>query len=389
MENKLPMLQNSRKNRGLFPFGAALLLIIAGLLGCLAIYSSRAFGDAPMFFAVRQLLWLCPGIAIFLIGAAIPFRFYRKAAFALLLISLAALTAVLFRGTAINGMRGWFDLGFFSFQPSEFAKPLFLLYLCVCCGREKSESAGVWFKMISAGMLMTGLVMAEPDYGGGVMFFMIFLLIAVLNGAKPHYWLIAGGIMLTGTIIFLLRNDYALMRIIGFLNPESESAWHIRQFQYTMAHGGWIGSDWGNALWSGSFLPFPHTDSLFASIVESTGFTGGVLVIGGFLTTGAGFCSLAWKVRGENNDRRFFIFGAGAMYLIQALIHISVNCVLIPPTGVTLPILSYGGSSLLAVLLTYGMAFSAARQEDSETLKSVPQKASAERRIDPAESLRR
>ena len=165
MGNNTPLFLDYRKNRALLPFGAALLLIITGLLGCLAIYRSRAFGDAPVIFAVRQLLWLFPGIAVFLTAAAIPFRFYRKAAFSLLLISLAALTAVLFRGTAVNGMRGWFDLGFFRFQPSEFAKPLFLLYLCVCCGRGEPEKAGVWFRMIPAGFLMTGLVMAEPDYG--------------------------------------------------------------------------------------------------------------------------------------------------------------------------------------------------------------------------------
>lgn len=381
--------QDVRNKRKLFPFGTALLLIIAGLLGCLAIYNSRAFGNSPMSFVLRQMLWLGPGVAIFLIAAAVPFNFYRKAALPLLLLSMGALTAVLFRGVTVNGMRGWFDFGAFNLQPSEFAKTFFLLYLCVKCGPEKKTSFGTWLRLLLPGIVTAGLVMAEPDYGGYVMFFIIFLLVTVLNGSGVHYLLAAAGIMLLATTYFLSVNDYAMLRIVGFLNPESVNAWHIRQFQYTMAHGGWTGSDWGNALWSGSFLPLPHTDSLFASIVESTGFLGGILVICGFLIMSATFCALSWKVQGKNNDRRYFIFLTGAMYLIQALIHISVNCVLIPPTGITLPILSYGGSSLLAVLLTFGIAFSASHSDEDSDPGGVPQTAGGEFHTGPAEFLRK
>ena len=98
------------------------------------------------------------------------------------------------------------------------------------------------------------------------------------------------------------------------------------------------------------------------------------------------FCLISWKVKGVRNDRRYFIFAAGAIYLVQALIHISVNCVLIPPTGITLPILSYGGSSLLGVLLTFGIAFSAARSDDPDELNSVVQTAGGGSHTDPAKS---
>ena len=371
--------------RGLLPFGAALLLTAAGLLGCLAIYSSRIYGTAPEVFALRQLFWLIPGILVFLGTAAVPFRFYRKAALPLLILSAVMLTVVLFQGTPVNGMRGWFDLGGIKVQPSEFAKTFFLLYLCVRCGKRKTASLPDWAGLILPAILLAALVMAEPDYGGCAMFFLIFLLVALLNGARLIYLMAAGGIMLTATICFLLKNHYAMMRIVEFLNPESEPAWHIRQFQYTMAHGGWTGADRGSALWSGTFLPLAHTDSLFASIVESTGFLGGLMLIVFFMAMGIAFCMLSWKVRTENPDRRFFIFSAGAVYLIQALIHISVNCVLIPPTGITLPVLSYGGSSLLAVLMTFGIAFSAARPDEPEEADSVRQTVGGQLHTDPAE----
>ena len=387
MDSKTVWQENDRESRNrLFPLGTALLLILSGLLGCLAIYNSRAYGADPMVFVMRQLFWLLPCVLIFLASAAIPFRWYRKASPWLMPAGILLLILVLVCGETVNGMRGWLRFGRINIQPSELVKTVFLLYLCVQWDQREKLTAGKILKIFLTAGICMGLVMAEPDYGGTMMFFLIFLLIAVVGGTPLHYLLIAGGAMALSTLYFLLANDYAMMRIIGFLNQESSSAWHIRQFQYTMAHGGWTGADWGKALWSGTFLPLAHTDSIFASIVESTGFLGGLLVIGGFAGMSIAFCALSWKVKGEAMDRRYFIFSAGAIYLIQALIHISVNCVLIPPTGITLPILSYGGSSLLGVLLTFGIAFSAARPDEGDELIGAVQTADAGQSIDRAKS---
>ena len=382
-----PMVENRTRRSGI-PLGAAMLLGAAGLLGCLAIYNSQLFALDPGGYVSRQLMWLGTGLVIFLIAAAVPFRFYRKAALPSLLICLAGLAAVLIVGTRVNGMRGWLSFGSFSFQPSELAKTGFLLYLCVRCGPRREMGVSDWLRLFPVLLLTAGLVMAEPDFGSALMFFVIFLLISVISGMKLPYLLVGFGSLAAAGIFFVLTREYAMGRIIGFLNSGEAGAntWHIRQFQYTMAHGGWLGADWGNALWSGTFLPLAPTDSLFASIVESTGCLGGLLVIAGFLLMGGAFCALSWRVRGDNNDRRYFIFCAGAVCLVQALIHISVNCVLIPPTGITLPILSYGGSSLCAVMLTFGIAFSAARADEPETVKSLPHTTDGELHTDRAGS---
>ena len=369
----------------LFPLGTALLLTICGLLGCLAIYNSRAYGTDSMIFAARQLLWLLPGVVIFLVSAAVPFRYYRRAASGLMLTGILLLALVLCCGDTVNGMRGWLRFGPVNLQPSELVKAVFLLFLCVQWD-SRAKMSGKVLRIFLASCFCMGLVMAEPDYGGTVMFFVTFMLVATVGGTPLHLLLTAGVSMIGATLYFLHANDYAMMRIIGFLDQESGSAWHIRQFQYTMAHGGWTGADWGKTLWSGTYLPLPHTDSLYASIVESMGFAGGMLVIAGFLTMSIAFCLLSWKVKGCHNDRRYFIFSAGAVYLIQALIHISVNCVLLPPTGITLPILSYGGSSLLGVMLTFGIAFSAAHSDDPEELNPAVPPAGGESRTDPVKS---
>lgn len=356
---------SSRKK--LFPMGAALILVVAGLFGCLAIYSSRTLTDQPLFFAFKQMFWLFPAIAVFLAAAAVPFRFYKAAAPWWFLLSVISLIAVYLFGHEINRMRGWFTFGGINIQPSEFAKCSILLYLCVYCGMRKELSflQLSYLFLVSFGSMI--LIMLEPDFGGALMFFVAFILVIFLRGVRFHYILAAFGFLAISTALFITFNEYALMRILGYLNPDgvfSSSAWHIKQFQYTMAHGGWTGSDWGNALWSGAFLPFPHTDSLFASIVESTGFAGGFIVIAGFVAMGVGFCVLSWDIRSGDDTRRFYVFSAGALYLIQALIHIGVNSVLLPPTGVTLPILSYGGSSLFSVMLAFGIAFSAANAKE-------------------------
>ena len=389
MASELPTPLENRSRRSEFPTGAALLLVIAGLLGCLAIYNAQVFTTDPGGYVLRQLLWLGAGTVLFLTAAAVPFRIYRKAAMPAMLVCLAGLTAVLFTASPVNGMRGWLSIGSFSFQPSELAKTGFLLYLCVRCGPKRETGALDWLKLFPLLLLTAGLVMAEPDFGSAVMFFVIFLLVSVISGTKLPYLLAGLGSLAAAGIYFVLTREYAMGRIIGFLNSGEAGAntWHIRQFQYTMAHGGWLGADWGNALWSGTFLPLAPTDSLFASIVESTGCLGGLLVIGGFLLTGGALCVLSWRVRGDNNDRRYFIFCAGAVCLIQALIHISVNCVMIPATGITLPILSYGGSSLCSVMLTFGIAFSAARSDEPETVRTLQHTADEVSRTDRAGSL--
>lgn len=349
----------------LIPYAALLILVIAGLLGCLSIYSARAFSEAPLFFALKQLVWLSVGVALFLLTSLVPFSVYKKAAGVMYFCFFLSLLFVLFWGVEINNMRGWFPLwGKINIQPSEFAKVSFLLFLCVLAGKGGGLRTGRILLMFAVTFASMLLLMFEPDFGGALIFFMAFITVLTVCGARLIYLLSAFLLLAGSAILFVSLNEYAMVRILGYLDPNGSfgvNAWHIKQFQYTMAHGGMTGSAWGNALWSSAFLPLPHTDSLFASIVESAGFIGGVIVIAGFLAMGAGFTAMSWKVR--DNAGQLFVFSIGALYLIQALIHISVNSVLLPPTGVTLPVLSYGGSSLLSIMFAFGIAFSAAKEK--------------------------
>ena len=354
-----------------FPAAGAAGLVILGLWGCLLIYSSKAFGGSPMHFVDRQLVWLVMGAAGFIAASMVPFEIYQRVRVPFFILSVIMLLCVLLFGVEIGGMKGWFRLPVQNvyFQPSELAKMAFILYLCGIKNEGEKQSEFARFAhMALASCIMCALLLLEPDLGTCVLFFGVFLTIYWVSGGWIRYILLSAGLFLVAFFTFILANPYAMDRIRGFLDPGSSiwrSSWHIRQFQYTMAHGGVAGSETGGAMWANAYLPLPHSDSLFATIVESSGLIGGMIVIAGFACLLLAFGAMALR-RHLSDCAKLFIFSTGCLYSVQALLHISVNTALIPPTGLTLPILSYGGSSLLTTMLAFGMVFSASRSSDDE-----------------------
>lgn len=348
---------------GALSISSGIVLTLIGLWGCLSIYSAKALGDSPLYFAGRQMLWLLLGLLAFGVASRIPFWLYRALAPLALGLCAASLLAVLKFGVSINGMSGWFPLGGGALvQPSEFAKAPFLLLLCMFASDKRYGEAGRFLRMGGIAALFGLLIAAEPDFGGASIFFAGFLIVHWISGGRLSLLMAALLCFALFGSLFILRNDYAMSRLVGFLHPDADilgSGWHVKQFQYTMAHGGLFGSNWGNALWSNAFLPLPHSDSVYASIVESTGLAGGLIVTGGFVALVFAFNSISKKA--ADPAARNFIFATGALYGVQALIHISVNVTLLPATGITLPVLSYGGSSLFSTMLAFGMAVSASR----------------------------
>ncbi|MBO5958808.1 MAG: FtsW/RodA/SpoVE family cell cycle protein, partial [Lentisphaeria bacterium] len=172
---------------------------------------------------------------------------------------------------------------------------------------------------------------------------------------------LTGGV--AASIVFVTMNPYALKRVLDFFAGKGGGKWHHEQFLYSLARGGWTGSSEG-ALWSNAYLPLPHTDSLYATIVESSGFIGGMIVLFLFLMIGFLFCRLAGR-DGMSRCGKLYAGTVGLLCLVQALLHISVNLVILPTTGITLPFLSYGGSSLISTFAAFGIAFSAMRQGEN------------------------
>ncbi len=350
------------KNNYLSALAAVCLFV---LWGCLLIYTSQAMGENPFRFMQRQLHWLAIGAVLFTTAAVLPFRYWKKAARPYFLLILLSLVLVLMFGTRINGMRGWFLYGDWMFQPSEFAKGALLLYLSVQCGKRPV------LPLLIPTLICCGLVLLEPDFGSAVILFAVYLTVACTAGVRRGA--IFGSLIIpaAGAGLFLLWQPYARQRIFSYLLQDGDT-WHLQQFKAALARGGITGSEDPGTIWANGYLPLPHTDSLYAAMVEASGLLGGLIVLFLFLAMVYLFGKLAGKLEGT---AAVFLFSAGAVYAIQALLHISVNVLLLPATGVTLPLLSYGGSSLISTMLTLGIAVSAVFSNPQE---SVPRTASWE-----------
>ncbi len=341
------------------------ILLMLGLWGCLAVYNATIYGDYPRSFAARQFIWLSCSFIVLTTVSRLNFGEIQSALLRVALISYCALVLVLVFGTRINGMKGWYSTGLFLVQPSELAKPFFILSLCYVDRKYKGHKCTAL--LFGLGLLWLLPIMLQPDFGTAAVYAAGFAIFYFLRGKQLWIMIpaLAASVPLSG--LLLLKIPYMLRRLQGFRDAEAMqlgAGWHIMQFKYTLARGGFSGASWGRAVWANNYLPLPYSDSAFASLTEAVGFLGAVPVIAGLL--GVAYIGYRLAVAGNDGFRRLYICSFTGMLLFQALVHISVNVALAPPTGITLPMFSYGGSSLLSTMLGAGILLSAA--------ESVPEK---------------
>ncbi|MDD3118915.1 MAG: FtsW/RodA/SpoVE family cell cycle protein [Victivallales bacterium] len=353
MNRRLPLIQPEIR--------LALTILILLLWGGFTIYSSESMSNAggSESFGWRQLCWGGIGMLFFL--GAIQIHFERLYAYSwyLAVVVLAPLLLVWCCGIRINGMSGWYNLGGMFFQPSEIAKPFFLLLLCRLAATAKNAGQAAW-RLATALLVFAAPLLLQPDFGTLLVYGAATVTVFWIFAGKLK-WLILG--LLTGGPLLLaaaLSQQYILRRFSGYFAPESDpfgAGWHTLQLRYAIAGGGLTGSGLGHAVWSNSYLPYSYCDSAFAAMTETTGAIGGILVIALFLAIAV--TALPCGSRQSDPIRRGFIYCGSIMIVIQAFIHISVNVTLFPVTGLTCPFISYGGSSLTGTLLLVGMMFSA------------------------------
>ncbi len=335
-----------------------IVLFLLGLWGCLAVFNAMSDAESPFYFSGRQFLWLLASIFFFWCSAKIGFDIYFSSAPFLGILSYIPLLAVLLFGTEVNGMKGWFDLGLFFVQPSEMAKPFFILLLVYLCKKRKGRERTVSMILLFLGWTLP--IALEPDWGTLTIYFAAFLFVFLLSGAKISEILVLIVSLAVLGGIFMIKEPYVIKRISGFLAPSADpsgAGWHILQFKYAIARGGIAGEGLGKSVWSNSYLPLPHSDSSFSSVAESVGVIGSFPVIAGFIFFLLICFTLSFKELPD--ERKLFIATMSACISFQAFLHISVNLGILPPTGVTLPLISYGGSSMLSTMIAAGMIVSA------------------------------
>ncbi len=338
-----------------------MLVAVVAMIGCLTVFNAASpSGGGDVNFAARQFAWLGAGLLLMEILSRTKFSILEMACPGLVLVSVFLLVLVLFFGARINGMRGWFRVGSFLFQPSEFAKPVFVLAISAFLSA-RQDSMSFVVKTVLLVLAFVGPIVLEPDYGTALVYLCVLSAFLFLRAERLLRFSLAMFFCMTLLGVLAAREDYVVRRICGYLFPFEDpygAGWHILQFRYAIARGGPLGAGWGECLWANSYLPLPHSDSSFATLAEASGFLGTVplmLLYAALPFIGA---RLAGGARKESNA--YFILLCFFLMACQGYIHILVNLGVLPPTGLTLPLFSYGGSSLVATTVMVGMALSAA-----------------------------
>lgn len=353
----------SPENRVLF------CTFLLGLFGILTISSSQSHSIQPLHFVLRQSGFLCLGMIFLLSARRVDFQKWQQAACWLFGLFWLLLIYLPFSGLRINGMAGWFKAGSFTFQPSEVGRPFFLLAATLLLVRSEKPLKNFFCSGILAALWLVP-VAAQPDFGTAAVYGISFMLLCYLAGISLK-WLSLFPLAACALGSYaLLTYPYVMRRLTGFLAPDQDplgSGWHIRQFPLAVARGGWSGSKIGSAVWSNAYLPFSYNDSAGATLLETLGLLGAFLpaLLSVILITALLELSLRKNL---SRHAKLFISGSGILLAVQILIHMGINLALLPPSGLVLPFISYGGSSLTGLCLMLGIALSASEDKCPETI---------------------
>lgn len=346
--------------------GAILILLLLGLVmvASASIATADRELDRPLYYFWRQAGYVAVGVVVGLAALRVPLVMWRRAGVALLLLGVALLVLVLVPGIGreVNGSMRWIRFGAVNLQPSELMKLFAVVYLAGYLVRrsdEVRETAMGFLKPMAVLTLVAGLLLLEPDYGATVVLFATALGMLFLGGvplARFTAWMFAAAAIMTA-LVLLAR--YRVQRLTTFMDPWSDpfgSGFQLTQALIAIGRGEWLGVGLGASVQKLFYLPEAHTDFLFAVLAEEFGFAGMLLVI-------ALFTFVVWRAfaiarRAENQSRPFsayLAYGLGVSIGLQAFTNIGVNLGVLPTKGLTLPLMSYGGSSMVASCLAVGL----------------------------------
>jgi rod shape determining protein RodA len=335
-------------------------LVFGSVCGLLAI-GFFFIWSAAQSHALKQLLWMGLGLGVFFVLLCLDYLSIVRYAYIYYLMGIIALVVVLFLGNSIRGSRRWFDLGPVNFQPSEFLKIILVLALAKYLMYKNSYKK---FHVLAVSLLFTliplTLIFMEPDLGTGMTLLPIFFAMVFVTGAKIKHFLLLIPIALASLPLmwFVLLRGYQKDRVLGFLWPGDNQDWgaayHRLQGLIAIGSGGLLGQGWGNGPQTQlGVLPEPHTDFIFAVIAEEWGFLRTLLVLLLYMAFLAGTLGIARKTRDPVG--RLILTGLGAMLVSQGLINMAMVLGLAPITGINLPFVSYGGSSLLSSFMALSL----------------------------------
>jgi rod shape determining protein RodA len=337
---------------------AALLLLL--IYGVAIIYSASHAIDRVRDSAVRQAVFAALGLLAGLAITAIDYRLLDAFSIPLYVLVVVLLLAVFVIGQITFNAQRSIDLGIVDLQPSELSKPLLIVVLAAFLAR-REEKAGNHLLTLLLSALLVGvpvvLIYLEPDLGTSLVLAFVWLAMIFASGIPLLYvGLVLGGGLVAVPFFWLTMEDYMRRRVVTFLNPASDpqSYYNIQQALYAIGSGGWFGKGYLKGTQSQlHFLLVQHTDFVFAVMVEELGIAGAlflfVLLIAVLMRT------LHAARLARDTFGRLLCIGVAAWVFVQCVVNIGMNLNLLPVTGLPLPFISYGGSSLLTLLAAMGL----------------------------------
>ena len=341
-------------------------VIILAIFGIIMIYSASSiwaeykFNDSFHYLKYQTIFFLI-GILVMLLVSKIDYHLYYKKANLILMICIILLILVLIPGigSVRNGSRSWFGIGSLGIQPSEFAKLGMIIFTSKYLTKSnkflKSYKQGV-FPILAILFLLFGLIMLQPDMGTGAILVVSIIVLLFVAGVNMKFFIGMGILGVIGVVVLIVIAPYRMDRITSFLDPWSDAlgtGFQIIQSLYAIGPGGLLGTGFLNSIQKHFYLPEPQTDFIFSIIAEEFG------VVGAFIVVGL-FSMILWRgikisLNSKDSFAKYLCIGMTFQIIFQAIMNLMVVIGMIPVTGVTLPFLSYGGSSLLVSMASIGI----------------------------------
>jgi cell division protein FtsW len=349
--------------------GSIALLLTIGLLMVLSSSSVEAYRTTGDSYATvkRQLMWVAIGIPLAWVASRVSLRWVRRLAYPAFSVSLALLLLTAFLGVEINGNKNWLALGPLQIQPSEIAKLSLIIWAAHIYANKDRRLRSLHEIMVPVvpGMLLaTALVVGGRDLGTALVFFAILVGMLWVVGAPTRLFVLCLSIVSVIALGLAATDSERLARITTFVDPFKDyhgTGWQPAHGLYAMSTGGIFGQGIGASQQKWGALPEAHTDFIFAVLGEELGLVGTLLVVGLFLT----IAYATVRIARETKDPfvRYCSFGIVIWLLGQMMINVGMVLALLPVIGIPLPLVSYGGSSLLPTLLALGLILGFARRE--------------------------
>ena len=334
---------------------------------------SRDYRDDSYYYLKRQVLWCIIGLLVMAVTASFDYQKYEKLAWPLLILSSILLLFVYIPGIGVEINKGtrWIKIWKLTFQPVELAKLVLVICVAQLLNRSRDEirefKSGILPSLILLAAFVT-MIIKQPDFGSLVIMASVTFIMLFVGGVKVHQMTLVTLVALVLAAIAIWMEPYRLRRLLIFIDPWKDpkgAGYHIIQSFYALGCGGVLGTGLGAGMQKLHYLPTPHTDFIFAAIGEELGLVGTVFIVLLFMV-------IVWRgihiaLSTQSRFGSLLAFGISSLIGIQAIINIGVVTGSLPTKGLTLPFLSFGGSSIIASLISVGILLNISRTRDKKS----------------------